>query len=253
MILKWRNQQNFTPTVYEHYNSKTWEPESYNFQNSESVLINDNWWQFLFVAGAKRLSYLNQICLKNSTSSSTTSESTRCAMDNEMHLRRLKIATMCQWPNSSLPDNIDFSHLWVMRYRQLVWCPVYKAASTNWMKNIVELSNFKANDIRKLKKIFRQPNELGSFMAPPMNRTDFLTYLKSIPSTPVSFLIVRHPFDRLLSAYRDKLERYNKHFDELYGKRIVEKYRPRGILRFGKEFYDHEVREGRRGNDNILE
>ena len=57
------------------------------------------------------------------------------------------------------------------------------------------------------------------------------------PPKPVSFIIVRHPFDRLLSAYRDKLEKFNKYYYEKYGKAIVTKYRRRGIERFGKEFY----------------
>ena len=47
--------------------------------------------------------------------------------------------------------------------------------------------------------------------------------------------MVRHPFERLLSAYRDKLENTNvgaehgtAHFYQKYGSRIVQKYRPGG-------------------------
>jgi hypothetical protein len=53
------------------------------------------------------------------------------------------------------------------------------------------------------------------------------------------FLIVRHPFYRLVSAYRDKLERTlagkpsNDYYYNLYGKRIVKKYRASAIERFG--------------------
>lgn len=46
------------------------------------------------------------------------------------------------------------------------------------------------------------------------------------------FMIVRHPFERIVSAYRDKLENLNigrehgaQHFYEKYGKKIVQKYR----------------------------
>ena len=53
----------------------------------------------------------------------------------------------------------------------------------------------------------------------------------------MTFMIVRHPFERLLSAYRDKLsnstinrEHGTLHFYEKYGKKIVKKYRPKGII-----------------------
>ena len=49
-----------------------------------------------------------------------------------------------------------------------------------------------------------------------------------------SFFIVRHPFDRLVSAYRNKLENRNVHdgfyFQSLYGQTIVKKYRTRAHL-----------------------
>lgn len=50
--------------------------------------------------------------------------------------------------------------------------------------------------------------------------------------TTKKLLVVRHPFERLLSAYRDKLENSvagrehgTLHFYQKYGSKIVEKYR----------------------------
>ena len=60
-------------------------------------------------------------------------------------------------------------------------------------------------------------------------------------------MIVRNPLDRILSAYRDKLERcsqcnylhiswisycrYNKYYYDKYGRAIVQRYRSRGVAR----------------------
>ena len=42
-----------------------------------------------------------------------------------------------------------------------------------------------------------------------------------------SFLFVRHPFDRLLSAYRNKfLDTYNSVFQRRYGSKILQLFRP---------------------------
>ena len=41
-----------------------------------------------------------------------------------------------------MPNPINASNLLVLKSRQLVWCPVFKAASTNWMKTIPTLSNY---------------------------------------------------------------------------------------------------------------
>ena len=41
-----------------------------------------------------------------------------------------------------MPERINASNLLVLRSRHLVWCPVFKAASTNWMKIVPTLSNY---------------------------------------------------------------------------------------------------------------
>jgi hypothetical protein len=73
-------------------------------------------------------------------------------------------------------------------------------------------------------------------------------YMKRRPAAAPalkSFLIVRHPFARLVSAYRDKLEHLNgapvkekNFYYTRYGKVIVAKYRSEAIKRFGANFFN---------------
>jgi len=55
----------------------------------------------------------------------------------------------------------------------------------------------------------------------------------------VSFLVVRNPIDRLVSAYRNKLEcRAGKeYYYKEHGQKAVQSYRKAGKLKFGEERY----------------
>ena len=123
-------------------------------------------------------------------------------------------------------------------FRKLIWCPVFKAASSTWMQQIPNLTNFKATEIRNIKRKIRQQNELIKILIPPLSIFKLQTFLQD--DKPLKFLIVRHPFDRLLSAYRDKFEQRNEYFHGNYGKMIVKKYRENGIKKFGADFYDKD-------------
>jgi hypothetical protein len=71
----------------------------------------------------------------------------------------------------------------------------------------------------------------------------------------LTLLVVRHPFERLLSAYRDKLENRRigtehgtAHYYTKYGSHIVAKYRPGGnkthtqwLLKPGQYLWDPEL------------
>lgn len=65
----------------------------------------------------------------------------------------------------------------------------------------------------------------------PVKKTNSAKLMQALRATK-KLLVVRHPFERLLSAYRDKLENSvagrehgTLHFYRKYGGKIVEKYR----------------------------
>ena len=81
---------------------------------------------------------------------------------------------------------------------------------------------------------------MGLAVAPKLKRSSWIqwkTNLNRNNKTEKTFIVVRHPFERLLSAYRDKLERSNVYYYKKYGEKIVKTYRQKAINIFGKDFF----------------
>ena len=85
--------------------------------------------------------------------------------------------------------------------QRLLYCPVFKAASTSWLVNYLKLSNSSTNP--KEGNLHKKIDNL--FPAPATFKLR-----KQIYSESVKFIIVRHPFERLVSAYRDKLAGFTR-------------------------------------------
>ena len=84
---------------------------------------------------------------------------------------------------------------------RLLYCPVFKAASTSWLVNYLKLSNStlsaKSGNLHK---------RITDLFPPPAT----FKLRKKIFAESLKFLIVRHPFERLVSAYRDKLAGFSR-------------------------------------------
>ena len=114
----------------------------------------------------------------------------------------------------------------------LFWCPVFKAASTNWMHNILHLAGEKEKQIDKIMK----------------------DHPKYSPQIEISIFSSFYHLSRLVSAYRDKLERCHAYSNKCendsdwqgqfscrcygkYGQNIVRKYSKQAEQRFGSEYF----------------
>uniref|UniRef100_W5LFW8 Carbohydrate sulfotransferase n=1 Tax=Astyanax mexicanus TaxID=7994 RepID=W5LFW8_ASTMX len=116
----------------------------------------------------------------------------------------------------------DLKHLVVDEEHELIYCYVPKVACTNWKRVMMVLSG---------RGKYTDPMEIPSNEAhvPSNLRTlnqysiaDINHRLKSY----LKFMFVREPFERLVSAYRNKFTlRYNTSFHKRYGTKIVRRYR----------------------------
>ncbi|XP_050709139.1 carbohydrate sulfotransferase 11-like [Eriocheir sinensis] len=106
--------------------------------------------------------------------------------------------------------------------RKVIYCVVPKVASTSWKRVWLRMTNW-INPQAELRTSPRYAVHLSlPVLAFDRNAEEKLrTYRK--------FMVVRHPFERVLSAYRDKLEGEYENpgysFHKQVGKRIQMKYR----------------------------
>ncbi|KAL4623646.1 carbohydrate sulfotransferase 11-like [Arapaima gigas] len=116
----------------------------------------------------------------------------------------------------------DLGHLIVDDEHRLLYCYVPKVACTNWKRVLMVLTG-KSQHSDPLKIPANEahvPGNLRTLSEYPTSEINhrLRTYLK--------FVFVREPFERLVSAYRNKFTRsYNSAFHKRYGTKIIRRHR----------------------------
>ena len=106
---------------------------------------------------------------------------------------------------------------------KLLYCYIPKVACSNW-KRVLMVMNGDAADPWKIKTADVHNRSLGYFRYLNQYSPEEIVHRLN---TYYKFLFVRHPFERLVSAYRNKfVDSYNYTlFKEMYGRFIIRKYR----------------------------
>ena len=106
---------------------------------------------------------------------------------------------------------------------KMLYCAIPKIACTNWKRIFLILSgNVDETDPMKLKS----PDVHGILDSKVSHLSDFSPEeIKYRIQNYYNFMFTREPFERLLSAYRNKLLNNNIVFRKHFGKTIVRKYR----------------------------
>ena len=123
----------------------------------------------------------------------------------------------------------NIKNLYWLVEKRIAYCPVFKSACIAWLQNLITLSTANKSIISTARKLGKYTiGQVKNVGAIKPSASTWYNYVLLTPHLNLTaFMIVRHPFERLVSAYRDKLERINyspqdkSYFYETYGKRIV--------------------------------
>ena len=130
---------------------------------------------------------------------------------------------------------------------KVIWCNVFKSASSTWIYHFLLMAGFKKEDLIKSKK-----------NAIEILRTNYprpdVTELNKFHANKEykSFIIVREPFHRLLSAYFDKIQSPSQLFFEKLRCQIIKEFGNREFkkpcMAYFSEFVDYIIKEREKGN-----
>ncbi|XP_063610472.1 carbohydrate sulfotransferase 11-like [Penaeus indicus] len=128
--------------------------------------------------------------------------------------RRQRVHEVCNKYgfNSSRNQIINSKEFLVNKEHGLIWCNVFKAASSTWMWHFNILAGYTEEEL--LDNI-NDPLNMARARYPRLDEQSLRTALQSSPP-PLAFMIARHPFIRLVSAYRDKIARYAPPYQSLH-------------------------------------
>ncbi|KAL0119826.1 hypothetical protein PUN28_007926 [Cardiocondyla obscurior] len=148
---------------------------------------------------------------------------------HELDRRRQWVTRVCETIDSkrSHPD-ATLKNMIIDTEHNVSWCPIYKAASSTWMNYFAVLKGASTDAITDL--VRRDLIQISDIVKQKYRQNvDFNKTYEKVSKTK-KFLIVRHPLERLLSAYRDKLEHMQnrEYYYKRFGRRIVLKYRQPG-------------------------
>jgi len=136
----------------------------------------------------------------------------------------LNVSSLESELSSITPSYLD--HLIVDEINKLIYCFVPKVASTNWKRVLLAL-NLKSNPFdSQINPLFIKGNESHVPKAFKTLNQYNITEIAHKLRYYMKFMFVRHPYERLLSAYRNKLEHtYSDYFRNRFGRKIVKQLR----------------------------
>lgn len=146
-------------------------------------------------------------------------ESNEKIYEDELERRRNQVWNVCvknHLQNKGEPNAWEF---FIDNKHNIVWCNIFKAASSVWMYNFNLLGGYSPYFMQKSFRVPLIVHARLKFPRPTVNQ------LNEALKNSLSFIIVRDPFERLLSAYRDKIEGFRNKFYKRIGRFIVFKYR----------------------------
>lgn len=118
-----------------------------------------------------------------------------------------------------------FGNIIVSDKHQLLYCATPKIACTNWKRVFLVLEGY-CNNTKDIKSSFAHNQSTGFLKRLSDYSPREITFRLS---SYYKFLFVRHPFERLVSAYKNKfIDSKYTIFRETYGRYIMKKYRKKG-------------------------
>ena len=149
--------------------------------------------------------------------------------------------TSCGWQKRILVPRM-LGNLLVDDHHKTMYCVIPKVACTNWKRALVRMSGrVNVTNDEVLRTIDVHDEMLLSQMGLRYLNTYPLEEIRKRMDSYFKFMFVRHPLERLLSAYRDKFIPHNKwteHFQLKYGRRIVKTHRRNPTIESLQEGHD---------------
>ncbi|XP_071552233.1 carbohydrate sulfotransferase 11-like [Panulirus ornatus] len=148
---------------------------------------------------------------------------------DEMISRTTHVSKWCK-SHSQLAASSNLSLVWYPNHEpNIIWCPIYKVAPTSWFSKLVREGNSNEtnskNHIRESKdrKKARDSNDQYLLHSPPTDED----VRDQVFSNSLRVLVVRNPYNRIISAYLDKIAKRNprQEYFQYLQRKIIKEYR----------------------------